>query len=190
MKLKKLLSKELLQELFTSNEISVGKIIIEPIDTPFNNGYKYYIITKIEDKERFGKPDKLIYSSIYFDDNNGYIKKSKENSNGKIAWLSYLSFNKLQTMISKYPIEKKYIDAELIPVGVVKKAFGDELIKLIEIKQKVIYRCGWCGLPTDKDGKLLFNNYKEATKYLEKHKNAKFIHVNGECCPDGDGSHL
>lgn len=67
-----------------------------------------------------------------------------------------------------------------------------KLKDLIPEEEDVIYRCGWCGLPVDKDGNFLrdVNNYKEADEYLKKHKNAKVIHVNGECCPEGDGSHL
>ena len=63
--------------------------------------------------------------------------------------------------------------------------------KFLLENEDVIYRCGWCGLPVDKDGHFLpdVNNYEEADEYLEKHKNAKVIHVNGDCCPYGDQSY-
>jgi hypothetical protein len=44
---------------------------------------------------------------------------------------------------------------------------------------KEIYRCGWCGLPTNKEGEPLEVNPHE---YLEKHKDAGVVHVNGLCC--------
>lgn len=47
---------------------------------------------------------------------------------------------------------------------------------------KTIFRCGWCGHPTDKHG----NCIREPAKYLEENQGAKEILVNGECCPNGD----
>jgi len=65
-----------------------------------------------------------------------------------------------------------------------------KLKDLIPEMQDIIYRCGWCGLPVDKDGNFLpdVNNYKEADAYLKKHSGVKVELVNGECCPEGDGS--
>ena len=58
-----------------------------------------------------------------------------------------------------------------------------------EMSNDVIYRCGWGGMPEDKNGGFLknVNNYNDADEYLKKHKDAEVIQVNGECCPEGDG---
>lgn len=52
-----------------------------------------------------------------------------------------------------------------------------------------IYRCGWCGMPVDKDGGVLpdMNTGEDCDKYLEEHKDAKLKQVNGVCCPNFDG---
>ena len=54
--------------------------------------------------------------------------------------------------------------------------------------EKIIYRCGWCGNPVDKNGEQLpeINSNHEANKYLETHKNCNEELVNGFCCPDGN----
>ena len=51
--------------------------------------------------------------------------------------------------------------------------------------EKIIYRCGWCGLPTDKDGNVL---EVDPNKYLEEHKDCDAEQTHGCCCPDGDKS--
>lgn len=50
-----------------------------------------------------------------------------------------------------------------------------------------IYRCGWCGFPTDHKGKKLpgVNSPEEADRYLKENENCEEILVNGDCCPDG-----
>ena len=55
----------------------------------------------------------------------------------------------------------------------------------IPLNTIVIYRCGWCGLPTDKDGQPL---EVDPTEYLEKHKDAECKNTQGYCCPNGDES--
>jgi len=47
----------------------------------------------------------------------------------------------------------------------------------------VIYRCGWCGHPTTKEGRPLKTN---PAKYLERFKSRKEEHVQGDCCPNGN----
>ncbi len=61
------------------------------------------------------------------------------------------------------------------------------MIKLNEIINEVIYRCGFCGLPVNKDGSLIddIKTNDAADKYLEQHKTNKEILVHGECCVDG-----
>jgi len=53
-----------------------------------------------------------------------------------------------------------------------------------------IYRCGWCGHPTDKDGNCLQNeSFKKAVSILETYGDVKHTHlVNGECCLYGNNS--
>lgn len=48
-----------------------------------------------------------------------------------------------------------------------------------------LHRCGWCGHPTDKDGKLIHTD--NPGEYVEKmiDASAKEVLVNGECCPGG-----
>ena len=46
---------------------------------------------------------------------------------------------------------------------------------------KIVYRCGWCGLPTDKGGKPLKVNPE---KYLEKYKYSVTELTQGWCCED------
>ena len=54
-----------------------------------------------------------------------------------------------------------------------------------------IYRCGWCGYPTDKDGNCLANEgFEKAKKIIDTYGDGEHTHlVNGECCPNGDGTH-
>jgi hypothetical protein len=42
-----------------------------------------------------------------------------------------------------------------------------------------IYRCGWCGVPTNSKGEPLILDYD---KYLEIHKDCETEKVNGTCC--------
>ena len=50
-----------------------------------------------------------------------------------------------------------------------------------------IYRCGWCGLPTDENGNPLEGDeFKEAE--LAIFEGAPFEHVQGACCPNGNES--
>ena len=48
---------------------------------------------------------------------------------------------------------------------------------------KHIYRCGWCGHPTDINGECIKENPDE---YLSQNKDAIVTDVDGECCPGGD----
>jgi len=61
------------------------------------------------------------------------------------------------------------------------KAIGELSTKRVSIPVDtvVIYRCGWCGLPTDKDGKPLEVN---ADEYLKLHDKAKTENTHGWCC--------
>lgn len=54
-----------------------------------------------------------------------------------------------------------------------------------------LYRCGWCGCPTDENGNNLKDeNFKRAVNLIENYKADAHTHlVNGNCCPEGDGSH-
>ena len=49
---------------------------------------------------------------------------------------------------------------------------------------KVIYRCGWCGMPTDKDGIPLegLQSAQECDKYLEDNAGAKVVLISGDWC--------
>ena len=49
----------------------------------------------------------------------------------------------------------------------------------VDVQPMVIYRCGWCGLPTDESGEPLDVNPDE---YLEENKTAKEELINGCCC--------
>ena len=52
-----------------------------------------------------------------------------------------------------------------------------------------IYRCGWCGHPTDKDDNCLTDKALEkAKKIIEKYGDSHTIQVNGECCPPNQTS--
>ena len=54
-----------------------------------------------------------------------------------------------------------------------------------------IYRCGWCGHPTDKDGKCLTDKaFKKAINIIEKYGDHHTTKVNGECCPTGGISEI
>jgi len=50
-----------------------------------------------------------------------------------------------------------------------------------------IYRCGWCGNPTDKDGGPLDNESRERVcKIIEKYGDHRTKMTNGYCCPPED----
>jgi len=54
-----------------------------------------------------------------------------------------------------------------------------------------VYRCGWCGCPTDKDGEPLNpqgDAFKRAVRIIEETNDATTIKVDGQCCPNGDES--
>lgn len=48
-----------------------------------------------------------------------------------------------------------------------------------------IYRCGWCGHPTDRDGEPI---QQDPAGYLLAHQDATEELVQGECCPNGNES--
>lgn len=55
------------------------------------------------------------------------------------------------------------------------------------------YRCGWCGYPTDKNGKVLKYgsiSFEKANRILMIYDpvllHSHTVQVNGECCPGGD----
>lgn len=52
-----------------------------------------------------------------------------------------------------------------------------------------IYRCGWCGYPTDKDGNCLRNDaFRKVSDMLLNYETSMHeTHVDGECCPYGGG---
>jgi hypothetical protein len=56
-----------------------------------------------------------------------------------------------------------------------------------------IYRCGWCGTPVEADGSLLAAwkrvMWPYEDEYLAAHPAARVEHVNGFCCPYGDGTY-
>lgn len=52
--------------------------------------------------------------------------------------------------------------------------------------QIVIFRCGWCGWPCNKDGSCIEMDNDEANDYLKEHKESKTELVNGACCPNGN----
>jgi hypothetical protein len=51
-----------------------------------------------------------------------------------------------------------------------------------------IYRCGWCGYPTDKDGNTLHDEpFEKAKKIIDTYGDGEHTHlVNGSCCPNGN----
>jgi hypothetical protein len=50
-----------------------------------------------------------------------------------------------------------------------------------------LFRCGWCGCPTQTDGKPLDGEaMKKAIKIIEKYGDGKTVKVNGWCCPNGN----
>lgn len=55
---------------------------------------------------------------------------------------------------------------------------------------KTIYRCGWCGMPKDREGKFLpfITGESNARSYVEHFTKQGFEtkKVNGECCPNGN----
>ena len=54
--------------------------------------------------------------------------------------------------------------------------------------ERTIYRCGWCGFPTDAKGDQLYGVHTpaEADAYLAAHHGAAEQMTNGFCCPGGD----
>lgn len=40
------------------------------------------------------------------------------------------------------------------------------------------YRCGWCGMPCDKEGIAMGNDAPQTT--------SETVTLSGDCCPDGD----
>ena len=51
-----------------------------------------------------------------------------------------------------------------------------------------IYRCGWCGYPTDKEGEILRGEaFEKAKNIINAYGGKQHTHlVNGECCPNGN----
>jgi hypothetical protein len=49
-------------------------------------------------------------------------------------------------------------------------------------EKESIYRCGWCGFPTDDKGQPLEMDNDAAYEYLEKHKDDINVSTNGHCC--------
>ena len=49
----------------------------------------------------------------------------------------------------------------------------------------IIYRCGWCGSFTDKNGSVLNKRkFKEVEAITKKYGDRKTQLVNGHCCPN------
>ena len=55
-----------------------------------------------------------------------------------------------------------------------------------ELCKDIIYRCGWCGFPCNKDGDVLELDNDEAEDFLKMNKDSKVENVNGSCCPNGN----
>lgn len=51
----------------------------------------------------------------------------------------------------------------------------------------VLYRCGWCGHPTDKDGVPVHTDDPSAYVDSMEKSGAKTELLNGQCCPQGYG---
>ena len=53
-----------------------------------------------------------------------------------------------------------------------------------------IFRCGWCGHPTNEEGDCLRGkSLKKVVKLINNYKTSSHEHLNnGECCPNGAGS--
>lgn len=45
-----------------------------------------------------------------------------------------------------------------------------------------IYRCGWCGFPTDAGGTALPFSVEQANAYIAEHASAGVWKTNGSCC--------
>jgi hypothetical protein len=54
----------------------------------------------------------------------------------------------------------------------------------------VLYRCGWCGHPTDKDGVPSHTDDPGAYVDAMEKSGAKTERLNGACCPQGDWDEL
>ena len=57
-------------------------------------------------------------------------------------------------------------------------------------KVNIIYRCGWCGTPVTAVGSNIprVHSSDQIQKYLDSHQECNIKHVNGACCPNGDGT--
>lgn len=62
-------------------------------------------------------------------------------------------------------------------------------LKGIDMNSK-LYRCGWCGYPTDQNGVCLKDEpLKKAMKIIGTYRDNDHTHkLHGDCCPNGDGS--
>jgi len=50
-----------------------------------------------------------------------------------------------------------------------------------------LYRCGWCGCPTEMNGKPLDSEVMpKAIKIIETFGDYRTVKVNGWCCPNGN----
>ena len=45
-----------------------------------------------------------------------------------------------------------------------------------------IYRCGYCGFPTDDKGQPLELDNDEAQDYIKEHRDTLTVSTNGHCC--------
>lgn len=46
-----------------------------------------------------------------------------------------------------------------------------------------IYRCGWCGMPTDSNGRILYGDaFQKEVRIIERYGDSRTHLVNGECC--------
>lgn len=101
--------------------------------------------------------------------------------------------NSIEEIEEEIEYLEKQIQEDIFPDDMAGDIFMTSLLiyakerKQIIVKESscsIIYRCGWCGYPTDKDGKLL---KEDPDEYLERYKLSKVENTNGECCPHGDG---
>jgi len=53
------------------------------------------------------------------------------------------------------------------------------------LEQPIVYRCGYCGNITDKNGEALYDEeWEKSKKILDKYGDKFTQKVNGECCKD------
>ena len=55
--------------------------------------------------------------------------------------------------------------------------------------EPIVYRCGWCGTPTEENGNtLVFESveFVRATTIIDEFGDIFTKLVNGNCCPNGD----